>query len=351
MTQWTLADLARLCGAELHGDGTRVVDGPASLREAGPSHVSFYAQPRYRADLDATRAAGVLVAAGTELARPSAAAGPALLVCKDPNSAFTRVVAAFVEPEAPPAPGVHPAACVDPEARVHAGASVGPLCRVAAGCELARGVQLVSGVHLGRGVRVGEGSVLHPGVVVYPGSAIGARCTIHAGSVIGSDGFGFEPTAEGWQKIPQVGNAVIEDEVEIGANVTIDRGRFGSTRIGRGSKIDNLVQIGHNVVVGEGVLLIAQTGIAGSTRIEARAILAGQVGVQGHVTIGAGARIGGQAGVFGDVPPGEDWSGYPARPRRESLRSLAEVQRLPRLVERVRELEKRLEALEEGHSR
>jgi len=347
MTQWTLAELARLCGAELQGDGTRVVDGPASLREAGPRHVSFYAQARYRPDLDSTRAAGVLVPAGTELSRP----GPALLVCKDPNSAFTRVVAAFVEPEAPAAPGVHPTACVDREARVHEGASVGPLCRVAAGCELASGVQLVSGVHLGRGVCVGEGSVLHPGVVVYPGSTIGARCTIHAGSVIGSDGFGFEPTREGWQKIPQVGNAVIEDEVEIGANVTIDRGRFGSTRIGRGSKIDNLVQIGHNVVVGEGVLLIAQTGIAGSTRIEARAILAGQVGVQGHVTIGAGARIGGQVGVFGDVPPGEEWTGYPARPHRDSLRSLVEVQRLPKLVDRVRELERRLKSLEEGRTR
>jgi UDP-3-O-[3-hydroxymyristoyl] glucosamine N-acyltransferase len=270
---------------------------------------------------------------------------------RDPNAAFTRIVAAFVAPEPPLEPGVHASAVVDPRARVHAGACVGPLCRVEADCELARGAQLLSGVHLGRGVRVGEGSVLHPGVVVYAGSAIGARCTIHAGSVIGSDGFGFEPSRGGWQKIPQVGNAVIEDEVEIGANVTIDRGRFGSTRIGRGSKIDNLVQIGHNVVVGEGVLLVAQTGIAGSTRIEARAILAGQVGVQGHVTIGAGARIGGQAGVFGDVPPGEEWTGYPARPHRDSLRSLAEVQRLPKLVERIRALERRLQSLEEGQQR
>jgi len=347
MTQWTLADLARLCGAELEGDGTRVVEGPASLREAGPLHVSFFAHPRYRSELDETRAAGVLVPRGTVLQRP----GPALLVCKDPSAAFTRVVGAFVEPAPPPEPGVHASAVVDPRARVHARASIGPLCRVAEGCELASGVQLVSGVHLGRGVHVGEGSVLHPGVVIYPGCVIGARCTLHAGSVIGSDGFGFEPTREGWQKIPQVGNAVVEDDVEIGANVTIDRGRFGATRIGRGAKIDNLVQIGHNVVVGEGVLLIAQTGIAGSTRIEARAILAGQVGVQGHVTIGAGARIGGQAGVFGDVPPGEEWTGYPARPHRDSLRSLAEVQRLPKLVERVRELERRLKSLEEGPSR
>jgi UDP-3-O-[3-hydroxymyristoyl] glucosamine N-acyltransferase len=323
------------------------VDGPASLREAGPSHVSFFAQARYRADLEATRAAGVLVPAGTNLA----GAGPALLVCKDPSAAFTRVVGAFVEPEPAPEPGVHASAVVDPRARIHAQASIGPLCRVAAECEIAAGARLVSGVHLGRGVRVGERSVLHPGVVIYSGCEIGARCTLHAGTVIGADGFGFEPTRDGWQKIPQVGNAVVEDDVEIGANVTIDRGRFGATRIGRGAKIDNLVQIGHNVVVGEGVLLIAQTGIAGSTRIEARAILAGQVGVQGHVTIGAGARIGGQAGVFGDVPPGEEWTGYPARPHRDSLRSLAEVQRLPKLVERVRALEQGLKRLEEGRTR
>ncbi len=336
-----------MCGAELEGDGTRVVDGPASLREAGPRHISFFAQPRYRAELEATRAAGVLVPRGTQRKDP----GPALLVCQDPSAAFTRIVGAFVEPEPVPEPGVHPTAVVDPRARIHAGASIGPLCRIAAECELAEGVQLVSGVHLGRGVRVGARSVLHPGVVIYPGCTIGARCTIHAGTVIGADGFGFEPTREGWQKIPQVGHAVVEDEVEIGANVTIDRGRFGATRIGRGAKIDNLVQIGHNVVVGEGVLLIAQTGIAGSTRIEARAILAGQVGVQGHVTIGAGARIGGQAGVFGDVPPGEEWTGYPARPHRESLRSLAEVQRLPKLVERVRALEQDLKRMQEDRTR
>jgi UDP-3-O-[3-hydroxymyristoyl] glucosamine N-acyltransferase len=347
MTQWTLAELARLCGAELEGDGTRVVDGPASLREAGPRHVSFYAQPRYRAELDGTRAAGVLVPRGTSLR----AGGPALLVCQDPNAAFTQVVGAFVEPEPVPVPGVHATASVDPRARLAGSASIGPLCSVAAECEIGAGARLVAGVHLGRGVRVGEGSVLHPGVVVYAGCTIGARCTLHSGAVIGSDGFGFEPAREGWKKIPQVGNAVVEDEVEIGANVTIDRGRFGATRIGRGTKIDNLVHVGHNVVVGESVLLIAQTGISGSVRIESRAIVAGQVGIAGHATIGAGARIGAQSGVFGDVPPGEEWAGYPARPRRESLRSLAEVQRLPKLVERVRELEQRLERLEEGRAR
>ncbi|MBK7643391.1 MAG: UDP-3-O-(3-hydroxymyristoyl)glucosamine N-acyltransferase [Planctomycetes bacterium] len=336
-----------MCGAECEGDGTRVVDGPASLREAGPSHVSFYSDKRYRPDLESTRAAGVLVPRGTRLEREG---GPVLLVCADSNAAFTRVVSAFVPPPCVPIAGVHASAVVDPTARIAASASIGPLCSIAAGCEIGEGAHLVAGVHLGQGARVGADSVLHPGVVLYAECSVGARCILHSGAIVGADGFGFEPTREGWKKIPQVGTALIEDEVEIGANVTIDRGRFGATRIGRGTKIDNLVHVAHNVVVGEGVLLIAQTGIAGSARIESRAIVAGQVGIAGHATIGAGARIGAQAGVFGDVPPGEDWAGYPARPRRESLRSLAEVQRLPKLVERVRALEERLHRIEEDRA-
>ncbi len=347
MTQWTLAELARMCGAEVHGDGSRVVDGPASLVEAGPRHVSFFAHERYRAELEATRAAGVLVPRGTE-PTPS---GPVLLVCANPSASFTRVVEAFQPPETPAVPGLHPTAIAGAGVELGEGASVGPLCTLGEGSVLGPGVRLVAGVHLGEGVRIGAGSVLQPGVVVYARCTIGARCLVHSGAVLGSDGFGFEPTREGWRKIPQCGTVEIEDEVEIGANVTIDRGRFGATRIGRGTKIDNLVHVAHNVVVGENALLIAQVGIAGSTRIGARAILAGQAGIPGHVTIGAGARIGAQAGVFGDVPPGEDWTGYPARPRRESLRTLAEVQRLPKLVERVRELEERLGRLEEEHRR
>lgn len=347
MIRLSLTELARLCGAELEGDGSPLVEGPASLSEAGPQHVSFFAHPRYRAELEATRAAGVLVPRGTQ---PSPS-GPVLLVCANPSAAFTRVVEAFQPPETPAIPGLHPTAVVGADVQLGEGTSVGPLCTLGAGCVLGPGARLVAGVHLGENVRVGAGSVLQPGVVVYARCTIGARCLVHAGAVLGSDGFGFEPTREGWRKIPQCGTVEVEDEVEIGANVTIDRGRFGATRIGRGTKIDNLVHVAHNVVVGEHALLIAQVGIAGSTRIGARAILAGQAGIPGHVTIGAGARIGAQAGVFGDVPPGEDWTGYPARPRRESLRTLAEVQRLPKLAERVRALEERLRKLEEESGR
>lgn len=347
MIRLSLTELARLCGADLEGDGSRLVEGPASLSEAGPQHVSFFAHPRYRAELEATRAAAVLVPRGTTLARP----GPALLACADPNAAFTRVVAAFQPPEAVPEPGVHPTAVVSANVEIGPGASVGPLCTIGAGSVLGAGVRLGPGVHLGEAVRIGAESVLHAGVAVYARCSIGARCRIHSGAVIGSDGFGFEPTREGWRKIPQCGTVEIEDDVEIGANATLDRGRFGATRIGRGTKIDNLVHVAHNVAVGEHALFCAQVGIAGSARVGARVILGGQVGIPGHVTIGAGARVGAQAGVFGDVPAGQDWSGYPARPRRESLRSLAEVHRLPKLVERVRELEERLRRLEEEERR
>jgi UDP-3-O-[3-hydroxymyristoyl] glucosamine N-acyltransferase len=331
MITLTLQELAQLCGAEVDGDGTRSVEGPATLAEASPRQVSFLANPRYKSQLATTRAAGVLVARDCERPR----ADITLLRCADPSKAFTRIVSAFVQDEPEQAPGVHPSAVVDPSARIAPDARVGPLCVVAAQAEIAAGARLVAQVHVGRAVRIGAHSVLHPGVVLYPRVEIGARCTLHGGTVIGSDGYGYEPTREGWAKIPQAGTVLIEDEVEIGANVTIDRGRFGATRIARGVKIDNLVHIAHNVVVGEGALLVAQVGIAGSARIGARAIVAGQAGVNGHVEIGERARIGGQSGVFGDVPAGADYFGCPARPRMQALRQIAATGRVPERIERL----------------
>jgi UDP-3-O-[3-hydroxymyristoyl] glucosamine N-acyltransferase len=190
--------------------------------------------------------------------------------------------------------------------------------------------------------------VLHSGVRVYSRVSIGARCIIHSGTVLGSDGYGFEPTREGWSKIPQVGTVVVEDEVEIGANCAVDRGRFGATRICRGAKLDNLVHLAHNVIIGEAALVIAQVGVAGSSRIGKRAILAGQAGIAGHVVIGDGARLGAQSGVSVDIPAGQDWMGSPAHPRGETLRSWTLLPRLPELHQRVRELEKKLARLEQA---
>jgi UDP-3-O-[3-hydroxymyristoyl] glucosamine N-acyltransferase len=340
----TLSELADLCGAVLDGDGTRVVEGLASLREATPREISFYANPRYREDLEATRAAAVVV--GHDV--PSPRKDLALLRCKDPNRAFTAVIGAFHEGEPAPLPGVHPSAVVDPEARVDASASIGPLCWVGPGALVGERAILQAGVTIGRDASVGAESVLHCGVRVYARVAIGARCIIHSGTVLGSDGYGFEPTREGWAKIPQVGTVVVEDEVEIGANCAVDRGRFGATRIGRGAKLDNLVHVAHNVVIGEAALVIAQVGIAGSTRIGKRAILAGQAGIAGHVVIGDGARLGAQAGVSVDIPPGQDWIGSPAHPRGETLRSWTLMTRLPELNGRVRDLERKLARLEQS---
>ena len=345
MTTKTLAELAALCGADLSGDPTLVVEGPASLTEAGAREVSFFAHPRYRSEFLATRAVGVLVPKGFESPREDLA----LLFCADPSQAFTRVVGAFSSPEPLPRAGIHPTAVVDPGARISGAASVGPHCTVGPGVEVGDGAILHASVTVGRAARIGSRSVLHAGVTCYPEVRIGEGCILHAGTVIGADGYGFEPTADParpWKKIPQCGTVVVEDDVEIGANVTIDRGRFGATRIGRGAKIDNLVHIAHNVVIGEGALIIAQVGIAGSTRVGARAILAGQAGINGHIEIGAGARIAAQAGVFGDVPAGADYLGWPARPRGEALRQYALVQRLPEMQERLKTLERRLAELE-----
>ncbi|MBI5362701.1 MAG: UDP-3-O-(3-hydroxymyristoyl)glucosamine N-acyltransferase [Planctomycetes bacterium] len=335
MQERTLFEIAALCGAELDGDGARRVQGPASLRDAGEREVSFLSNPRYRGELARTRAAGVLVPRDEQRTREDVA----LLRCADPNAAFTRVVQAFAAPEWRPS-GRHASAVVDPSARVANDAALGPNVVVGPDCVVGTRAVLFAGVVLGRGVQVGEDSVLHPGVVLYERVVLGARCTVHAGTVIGSDGFGFEPTREGWRKVSQCGNVVVDDDVEIGANSAIDRGRFGATRIGRGVKIDNLVHIAHNVVVGDGALLIAQSGVAGSTRIGARAILAGQAGVTGHVEVGAGAKVGGGAGVFGDVPAGAEVLGYPARQRRAALRQFALVEKLPELLERLRALER-----------
>src|SRR5690349_19567337 len=282
MTTKTLAELSHLCGAELRGDGAGVIEGPAALVDAGPREISFLADMRYRGEFLSTRAAAVLVPRGFESSREDLA----LLFCADPSASFTRVVGAFAAPEPAPPVGRHPTAHVDPSATVAPGASIGPHATVASEAKIGPGAVLHAGVADGRGVEIGAATVLHPSVVCYPGIRVGARCIVHAGAVLGADGYGFEPSpdpAEGWKKIPQCGTVVVEDDVEIGANATVDRGRFGATRIERGAKIDNLVHIAHNVVIGAGALIVAQVGIAGSTRVGPRAILAGKAGINGHI--------------------------------------------------------------------
>ena len=328
--------------ATVDGDGSLTVVRPAALREAQSDEISFLAHSKYRTLLAETAAAAVLVTE-SEL-RPHDRL--TLLRCKDPGRAFTKVVEAFSEKLPGPTLGVHESAVVDRSAKLGEAVSIGALCSIGAGAVVGAGAVLHPGVVLAAGVRVGAETEIHPGVVLYARTTVGERCLIHSGTVIGSDGFGFDPTPEGWVKVPQVGSVLIEDDVEIGAGCTIDRGRFGPTRIGRGSKLDNQVHLGHNVEIGEGCLLVAQVGVAGSAQLGKAVIIGGQTGVGGHVTIGAGARVGGQSAVFGDLEGGADYLGYPAEPRRDSLKRLANTRRLSSVFARVRELEERLKALE-----
>lgn len=346
MIQRTALELAELCQAVLEGDGARILVGPAALSEAREDQVSFVRSARHTVEFEATRAGAVIVPLDLDVRRSDLS----LLRCANPSRAFSSVVEAFRKPVPKPPTGIHPSAVVASSARLGPGVSVGPLCHVGPGVVLGEEVVLHAGVVLGPGVTVGAGTVLHSGVVLYDGVELGQRCLVHAGTVIGSDGFGFEPSPEGWEKVPQCGTVVVGDDVEIGANCAIDRGRFDATRIGSGVKLDNLVHIAHNVVVEDGALLIAQVGVAGSARIGSRAILAGQAGIAGHIHIGPGARVGAQSGVGKDVGAGQDQFGSPSRDKGEAFRLIALYGKLPELFQRVRALERRLESEDSEHA-
>ncbi|QDV06620.1 UDP-3-O-acylglucosamine N-acyltransferase [Planctomycetes bacterium Poly30] len=349
--QKTVAELAELCGATVEGRGDLVITGPAGLRDATAGEISFLSQEKYAAQLGTTHASAVLVAPGQKVERE----GLVLLRVENPEAAFTRVILAFA-PEIPELrSGVSPLASIDESASVHPGARIAAHVCIGPGASVADGAVLHPGVIVSAHARVGEGSVLHPNVVLYPFCEVGARCILHAGAVIGADGFGFHPVPAGlpekplWQKTPQVGNAVIEDDCEIGANTTIDCARFGSTRIGRGCKVDNLVHVGHNVQVAENTLLLALAGIAGSSTIGKNVIIAGQAGITGHVHVGDGAIVMGGAGIIADVEPGAEMFGYPAGPRREKMRSLVSAEKAGKdvraLKKEIKELRSQLEGL------
>jgi UDP-3-O-[3-hydroxymyristoyl] glucosamine N-acyltransferase len=340
----TLLEIAEHCGAILEGDGQLAIAGPSDLASAGSDEISFLANPRYASLLASTGAAAVLLANDVACERTDLA----LLRVADPNNAFTAVVQLFAPAGFVGTPGVHPSSFVDERAELGEGVSVAPLCVIGAGAVIGARVVLRSGVHVGEGVRIGEDTHVHPGVVLADRVQVGARCVLNAGAVVGSEGFGFDPTAEGWAKIPQCGTVIIGDDVEIGANSTIDRARFGATKIGNMVKIDNLVQVAHNCDVQDAALLCSQVGLAGSSTIGKRAVLGGQVGVGGHIRVGEGAQVGGQAGVFGSLEPGGTYAGWPARPVRESLKDVANTKRIPRMQQSLKDISERLERLEPG---
>ncbi|MFN0061354.1 MAG: UDP-3-O-(3-hydroxymyristoyl)glucosamine N-acyltransferase [Myxococcaceae bacterium] len=344
----SVAELAALVGGEVLGDGARRIAGANGLRDASPEDVSFFSHPRYRADLESTRAGAVLVSE-----RFAARSGTVWIVVANPHLAFAQVLRAL-HLDVKPAPGVHPQADVHAEAEVHPSATVSAFVFIGAGARIGKSVVLHPGAYVGERASIGEGTVLYPHAVVREGCVIGARCVLHASSVIGADGFGFTLNngAAGPEhlKVPQVGIVRVEDDVEIGACSCIDRATVGETVIGRGSKIDNLVQIAHNVRVGPLSILCAQVGISGSTELGAGVVLAGQVGVVGHLRLGNGARAGAQAGVAQDVPDGGEVSGYPAFEHRNWLRSVAAFKDLSNLAREVRALRAEVDALKQART-
>lgn len=330
----TAAAIAEAVNGRLIGDGSVEISGVAPLDRAERRDLSFLGVSKYAAAFASTRAGVVLVA--TDLAEAPGDV-PARVVVDKPQEALLGLLPRFHR--APKATrGIHPTAVIGARARFGKDVSVGPYAVI--GDDVRLGDGCVVGPHgvIGAGVELGDGCHLYPAVTVYSGSRIGNRVTIHAGARIGSDGFGYVQHDGQHLKIPHVGRCIIEDDVEIGANTTIDRGSIDDTVVGAGTKIDNLVQIAHNVRIGKVCLIMAQVGIAGSVRVEDGAMLLGQVGVSGHHTVGKGARLAAQAGVFGDIPAGETWSGYPARPHKEALRAQAALFKLPGLLRRIERL-------------
>jgi UDP-3-O-[3-hydroxymyristoyl] glucosamine N-acyltransferase len=330
----TAEAIAKLVGGRLVGEPSTLVDGVAPLDRATPRHLTFLGAAKY-APLLATSAAGVVLVS-PDLATTTGPVLSRVLVDK-PQEALLSLLPRFHRVAAAPR-GVHPTAVIGTGVRLGSGTSIGPYVVLGDGTEI--GDSTVIGAHcvVGAGVRIGDRVQLYQSVTIYSGSRIGDRVTIHAGARIGSDGFGYLQRDSQHLKIPHVGGCVIEEDVEIGANTTIDRGSIDDTVVGAGTKIDNLVQIAHNVRIGRVCLIMAQVGIAGSVRVEDGCMLLGQVGVSGHHTIGRGARLAAQAGVFGDIPAGETWSGYPARPHKEALRAQAALFRLPNLLRRIEQL-------------
>jgi len=324
----------------VRGDGSVRIDGVAPLDRAGEHELSLLASASYRPLFEATRAGAVLVS--PELA-DAPGATPCRIVVAQPYEAMLGVLPRLY-PEEPAASGVHPTAIVGRGVQLGERVSIGPYVVIGDDVIIGDAVAIGAMCVIGEGVEIGDGSQLLPSVTLYAGARLGRRVRVHSGARLACDGFGYVFRDGAHQKMPHVGRCIIGDDVEIGANTTIDRGSIDDTVIGAGTKIDNLVHVAHNVRIGRGCLIMAQVGIAGSVHVGDGCILAGQVGISGHHTIGDRVTLAAQAGVFGDIPAGETWSGYPARPHREALRSHAALFKLSGLM-------KRLERVLEEHER
>jgi len=338
----TVAEIAALVGGRALGDERLVVESVAEVASAGPGDVASFHNMKYLAAAQASPAGCLLV---PEAATDAPCAAKTKVVVADPQAAFAILLRLIDDAgRARVAPGVSPRASVHPEAKLGAGVSVGDFSVVERGAEVGDGTTILPQCYVGENVRIGKLCLLHPRAVVREDCELGDRVTLHPGAVIGADGFGFTTDKKTGRhtKIPQVGNVVIGDGVEIGANATVDRATLGSTVIESGVQIDNLVMIAHNVRVGRDSVIVSQVGVAGSTTIGRNVILAGQAGLAGHLTVGDGAVVSAQTGVMSDVPPKAILFGSPGRPHREAFKLQALYGRLPELVGRLKEIEKKL---------
>jgi len=337
----TVEEIARKLEGRLEGNGDALISGMAGLEDARAGDITFLSNPRYASFVAGTKATAVIVNDAWNGTAPCA-----VIRVKNADAAFAVVASILCPPSVVPSSGIHGTAVIAPDVALGKDVSIGPYCVIEKGVRIGDRTVLFAGCYLGVGTTVGVGCRFYPHVTTREYTKIGNRVIIHNGAVIGSDGFGYSKDGNVWEKIPQVGIVEIGDDVEIGANVTIDRARFGKTLICQGVKIDNLVQIAHNVKVGENTAMAAQVGISGSTVIGANVQLGGQSGFSGHLTVGDNSVVGGQAGVIKDVPPATFVSGYPAMEHVKAMKLQAHVARLPELKQKIAGMEKRIADLE-----
>ncbi len=334
--QKTLKEIASAINGKIIGDENTVITGISGIKEAQKGDITFLANPKYKSFIDTTHASAIIAS------KDITSSAKTIVQTENPSLAFTKVITMFTPSCETHPSGTSEKALVDKSAKVSQGVAIGPYSVIDKGAIIAEGVIIYPNCYIGKDVKIDKNTLIYPNVIIREGTIIGRNVIIHSGTVIGSDGFGYVEVEGEHRKIPQTGIVVIEDDVEIGANVVIDRARFGKTIIGEGTKIDNLVQIAHNVKIGPNSIIISQTGISGSTSIGKNAILAGQVGLVGHIELGDNVIVGAQAGVTKSVPSNTILLGSPAKPIAEQKKIFACISRLPELFDTIRKIKKKL---------